>query len=91
MEIKTVRKAARDEFVWPGGYRLWLLMADGECICPKCARREWRQVSRATKAPLSDWPDKNWRVEGVFVNWEGESITCAHCNEEHDSEYGEVE
>lgn len=89
MNVKELKQVIREQFAWPGGYRLWLLMADGECICPKCARMEWRQVLRATKAPLSDRPDKQWRVENAFVNWEGPAIQCAHCNEEHSSEYGE--
>lgn len=89
--IEKARQAARETYAWPGGYRLWLLMADGEAICPECARKEWRQVARATKAKPSEWPDKQWRVEDVFINWEGPSQACAHCGTYHESEYGKVD
>ena len=89
--IDQIREAARQTYAWPGGYRQWLLMANGECVCPECAHKEWKQVARATKAKPSTWPDKQWRVEGVFINYEGPAITCAHCGVSHESEYGEVE
>ncbi len=89
--IEQVRDAARNTYAWPGGYRQWLLMADGECICPKCARKEWRQVARATKADPSTWPDEQWRVVDGFVNWDGPAIECAHCGVSHESEYGDTE
>lgn len=86
--LDQARHAARNKYAWPGGYPLALLMADGECICPDCAKREWKQVARATKAKLSDWPDKQWRVEDVFINWEDDDLYCAHCNEKIESAYG---
>jgi hypothetical protein len=89
--LDQAREVARQPYAFPGGYRQWLLMADTGLICPECARREWRQVVRATKAKQTDWPDKSWRVEAIFINWEGPACTCDHCGVSHDSEYGDCD
>jgi len=84
--LDQARHATRNKFAWPGGYPLALLMADCECICPDCAKANWRQVSRATKHAGTD---KHWEVSQVFVNWEDDDLYCAHCNKHIESAYGE--
>ena len=81
-----VRQAIRDKYCWPGGYPLFLLCADGEVLCPDCARREWKLVAQAIRHPGTD---KQWEIVAVDVNWEDPDMYCAHCNNNLDSAYGE--
>lgn len=72
-------------YAWPGGYPIVYLMADGECICPKCANGE--NGSEASEAH----EEKQWRIVGADVFWEGMAEPCAHCGEPMESAYGEPE
>lgn len=83
--LADVRDYCREPYAWPGGYPKVLIMSDGECLCSKCARSEYRAISAATRAGLRD----GWRAEGVDIHWEGPAETCAHCNAEIESAYGD--
>ena len=85
--IDQARKAAREKYAWPGGYPLYLLCADGEVLCPDCARREWKLVAKATRHPGTD---KQWEIVAVDVNWEDPDMCCDHCNNNLDSAYGDL-
>ena len=85
--LDQARHAARNSYAWPGGYPLAVVMADGECLCPECTRKEWRQIVRETLS--TNWPDKQWQAVGAEVNWENDSLYCAHCNTQIQSAYGE--
>lgn len=86
--IAQARYAAREKYAWPGGYPLYLLMSDGEVICPSCARREWKLIALATRHISND---PQWECAGVEINWEDDELRCAHCNERIPSAYGESE
>lgn len=77
----TLRAGA---YAWPGGYPLFLLLSDGECLCFKCARREYRQVSRAIREHSRD----GWRVVGCDINYNDLHMFCARCGEHMESAYG---
>ncbi len=70
-------------FAWPGGYPLYYLCADGGILCPDCANGD--DVAQA------DADDKQWHVTGVDVHWEGQPLTCDHCNGSIESAYGDPE
>jgi hypothetical protein len=82
--LQRVKSAIREPFAWPGGYPRYVVMADGELLCADCARKEYRQIIRATRDGLRD----GWRAAGAEILWEGRE-TCAHCNAELPSAYGE--
>ena len=63
--LQQAREAVRNKYAWPGGYPLYLLCADGEVLCPDCAKKEWKQVAYATKHPGTD---KQWEIAAVDVN-----------------------
>jgi len=69
-------------FAWPGGYPIFYLMADGECLCSKCANKEGATV---------DHEDKEWRIAAQDIHWEGDPIQCAHCNRDIESAYGPID
>lgn len=81
--LEQVKQAIRSPHAWPGGYPVYTILSDGEVLCPKCARAEFKQIVRATREKLRD----GWRAAGVEILWEGEEY-CAHCGEELESAYG---
>ena len=74
-----LNEARNTPYAWPGGYQLIHLMDDGEVLCNKCIQD--KEVHEGGEAD-------GWRYEGSDIHWEGESLYCAHCNAELESEYG---
>ena len=71
------RYIAREHYAWPGGYELFAVMRDGECLCFDCCRTEYREIARADSR-------SDWRVVGMDSTecsdpetWGDD--TCAHC------------
>jgi hypothetical protein len=84
--LEQVKTAIRNPFAWPGGYPVYTVMADGELLCPDCARKEYRQIVQSTKNHYRD----GWQAKGTLILWEGFDY-CCHCNKELESAYGEDE
>ncbi len=85
--LDAARDAIRNPYAWPGGYAKRIYLEDGEAICTKCAKSEWRQLIYSSLA----FPDSHldgWGVQGVDVHWEGPPEYCVHCSKELPSEYG---
>ncbi len=74
-------------FAWPGGYTLLALMGDGETLCHKCIVGE-SEIYEGENPP-TDGNDPAWQFVDFYVHWEGGVITCANCNAELKSEYGD--
>ena len=87
--LDQARHAARNKYAWPGGYPLAVVMADGECLCPECTRKEWRLIVANTLDTISNSANISWRVTNTRVNWENPNLYCAHCNDKIQSAYGE--
>lgn len=83
--LVQVREFARQPFAWPGGYPKALIMQDGECLCSGCARKEYRQISQATRGGLRD----DWAAVGVQLHMEGAPLVCANCGQQIESAYGD--
>lgn len=83
--LTAVKQCIRNRYAWPSSYALLVMMHDGATLCPDCARAEYRQIARATRAGLHD----GWRAAGTFIHWEGAPEHCAHCDKDLPSEYGE--
>ncbi len=89
--FKRLRRALRMEvsreplpsYAWPGGYPLFYLTEDNSILCPDCVNAE----SDSCAAAMKD-RDKQWWVVAVGVHWEGEPLTCDHCDGEIESAYG---
>jgi hypothetical protein len=83
--LRAVKQAIRQPYAWPGGYPLYVVMADGEALSCDAARQEWKSIAFATLHGLRD----GWRALGVDVNWEDTALYCAHTGERIPSAYGE--
>jgi hypothetical protein len=90
MHIRTVhdfRRAVREgSRTSLGCYPLAFLMADGEALCPSCAKAERRECLEAIAHGSRQ---DQWRPVALEVHWEGEPLTCAHCDGAIESAYGE--
>ena len=78
----TLKEYQDNPFAWPGGYQVNALMDDGEVLCHECCSDPVNPVHE--DKTLSD----GWQFVDSFIHWEGESLYCAHCNKELESEYG---
>jgi hypothetical protein len=74
-------------YAWPGGYPILYITGDGGILCPACANGE--NGSEAANPDCAD--DPQWNVTAYDVYWEGPSESCAHCNADIKSAYGDPE
>ena len=72
-ELKQALRAG--PYAWPGGYPLYFLAADGCALSFEAVRGKIRQVLHAMRHPGTD---RDWQIIAVDVNWEDESLFCAH-------------
>ncbi len=81
-----VREAIREKYAWPGGYPLYIVMADGESLCVECGKREYKLLAQACRDK-----DKTggWLPYAPDVNWEDPDLYCCHCEERIESAYAE--
>jgi hypothetical protein len=75
--IIGIKQVAKDHFAWPGGYPLFLIMADGEYLCATCTEKNLGLIVSNTVSQ----EDGQWQALAQVINWEDESLSCAHCNE----------
>lgn len=83
--LVQVREFIRQPHAFPGGYPKVLIMTDGECLCAKCAKENYRLISEATR---SNDRSSGWNAYGVDLHLEGAPLVCANCNAETESAYG---
>jgi hypothetical protein len=70
---------------WPGGYSIVYFTRDCEILCARCANGH--NGSEAAEGH----DDKQWDLIGADVLWEGAPESCAHCDAECPTEYGDPE
>lgn len=78
----------------PGGYQMFVLMADNEALCFGCLKTEYREIYRAMRETERNClapDDAQWTVSAVDVNWEDTDMYCAHCNERIPSAYADAD
>lgn len=70
----------RNPFAWPGGYRVWSLMADGGHVSAEACKEE--------ADTIRDNGSNEWTIVDLFIHWEGDPLVCEHTGKFYDSEYG---
>ncbi len=73
-------------YAWPGGYPMYAVMNDGECLCFKCAKANAKLIIADTRA---NDRHSGWTFAAHDINWEDASLYCAHCNTRIESAYAE--
>ena len=84
-EVKTAIRSG--PYAWPGGYPLFFIADDGDTICYRCARNEWRYICDSITHNIRD----GWMIIANEINWECDQLFCANCNERIESAYGKGE
>ena len=84
--LRQVKQAIRQPYAWPGGYPLYVVMADGEALSIEAARAEFKLVAHATLFAQRD----GWMAAAVEINWDDTELYCAHTNKKIESAYGEA-
>jgi hypothetical protein len=84
-ELKATLRAG--PWAWPGGYPMFLVMADGEALSFQAAEEQLAELLVAFKSP--DRFD-GWRVVGTQINYEDDSLTCAHTGKRIQAAYSET-
>jgi hypothetical protein len=75
--LAQVKHAIREKYAWPTGYPLSIVLEDAECLCPACAKQEYRQIAWATIVQ-----DKGgWAAIGAQVEHGESECVCCHCGE----------
>ena len=82
--LQTFKETIRNPYSFPGGYTIALYFLDGERVCTKCARDEWKLICDDT---INGWGQ--WQAGYAGVYWEGPPQDCVHCYDPQDSEYGD--
>ena len=87
ISVKDLKQFIRSNgFAWPGGYPMFLLMVDGECIDAQSARENYRQIRECMRTPAG--ANRDWLPMVVDIHWEGEPMECAHSGRMIESAYG---
>ena len=76
-------KSALDAYAWPGGYPVYAVMADGEALCPRCARENIRLILADTRGETRF----GWHFATSGINWEDSDLYCAHCGNPIEAAY----
>ena len=85
--ISDFRRVYRQgPFAWPGGYPLYFITSDGAALSFNSARYNRRSILQSIAHNTND----GWRIIGVDVNWEDESLTCDDTGESIPSAYGDA-
>lgn len=85
--LHSIKNAIRNKYAWPGGYPLFLLMADGEALSIDAARDHWREICRAV---IQDDRRDSWFAVGAQINYEDSDLYCAHTGARIEAAYPPV-
>lgn len=90
-QLRDMRLSTGDlpGFSFPGGYEIHYRTEDGGTLCHQCANRGNGSEAYIGTDPSGELgSDPQWHIVGHDCHWEGEPITCDHCNRDIDSTYG---
>ncbi len=79
-----IKNAIRNGYAWPGGYPLFLTMANGEALSIEAARENYKLLCAAYIR--GDFRDE-WSAIDARINYEDENLFCAHTGEKIESAY----
>lgn len=89
MMNKTVEYFMQYNYAWPGGYPMFGIMYDGECMCAKCKDENKQLIRDNTNCKKEDATDLQWRMVDSDINYENTDLYCCNCNAKIESVYGE--
>ena len=81
--IEQFTKDLNEPYAWPGGYPRYFITNDGEALSFNAAKENQSLIKSAIKDNSND----GWQVIACEINWEDNSLYCAHSNELIESAY----
>jgi hypothetical protein len=69
-------------YAWPGGYPVFYLDNECNCLCPNCANEQEDENSEPDAIVV-------WTIEACDINYEDPNLYCDHCNQRIESAYAE--
>lgn len=87
--VKQLKEDLRQGYAWPGGYEIVFYANDGELLCRKCVKENFKEVVWSMRNRVND----GWRIVGHAIEAVSAENTremagddyvshCAHCNRE---------
>ena len=74
LAIKRDENGRCEKYVFPGGYPIYYICADGGILCPNCVDVERELIDSADEC------DRQWMVIGQEINYEDDQLYCDNCN-----------
>ena len=78
--------SAMQGYAWPGGYPVFLVLRDGNVLCPACVKDNLRAIVQGTHERSSGWD-----AEAADINWEDEDLCCDNCGKRIEAAYTDTE
>lgn len=89
MRIKTVfdfnKALSQGPYAWPGGYPCYFICSDGEAMSFDVVVENADLIRDA----IINTDNSGWKVIGIDINYEDDSLYCAHSGELIPSAYVE--
>lgn len=82
--IENVQYFAANAYMWPGGYPMYALCADGGILCHTCMKKEGQVIGDE-----DGYIDSQWHVIAADINYEDPQLYCDHCGMRIESAYSE--
>lgn len=74
---------------FPGGYPIYFITVEGDCLCPQCVKEKAHDFHRAIRQKKNNLSYfKSDLLVGCDIHWEGEPIVCEECAKSIESAYG---
>ena len=74
LAFRRDEKGCCEKYVFPGGYPVYYVCADGGILCPDCVDSEQALID------VADEHDRQWMVIGQEINYEDDQLYCDNCN-----------
>lgn len=80
-QLNTLLKAG--PYAWPGGYPLYFTAGDGEALSFEAVEENLAEVLSS----FEEGGDRSWRPVAIDINWEDDSLYCAHTGKQIECAY----
>ena len=81
-----IKDLAAGPYAFPGGYPRFFITADGEALSFDSAEKNKALILEAIN---TDDKSGGWMVIGCDINWEDNTLTCAHSNKPIEAAYND--
>ena len=77
--LRLADRLVKQGYAWPGGYPMFAISNDGECLCKHCCYSERELIGTTTGSD-------GWCIVALDINFE-DSLTCSNCGKQIEAAY----